>query len=214
MKRALITFVKAPVLGTVKTRLQPDLGKDVIVEIYKAFVTEIISQCARLKGLERFLGCAPSKDHDFLREITKKYELKSFNQRGASLGEKIVNAFQDYFRKGYTEIALIGSDSPTIPMNYIRKAFAALEKNDLVLGPCCDGGLYLIGAKKKIVPEIFNDIPWDSSKVLNKILDNIDPAGIKLYLLPFWYDVDGIEDLRFLKKHLRYLNKKLPLPSF
>jgi len=214
VKKALITFVKAPVPGTVKTRLQADLEPEMVAEIYKAFVTEIISQCARLKDVDRLLGCAPAKNHDFLRETAKKYKLKSFNQRGATLGDKIINAFKDHFRKGYTEIVLIGSDSPTIPLGYIKKAFTALEKNDFVLGPCCDGGLYLIGAKNKIIPGIFQDIPWDTSNVLNKTLDNIEPLEMKLFLLPFWYDVDTIAELRFLKRHLRYLNRKLPLSGF
>ncbi|MBI5739964.1 MAG: TIGR04282 family arsenosugar biosynthesis glycosyltransferase [Nitrospirae bacterium] len=214
MKKALITFVKAPVPGTVKTRLQTDLEPEKVTEIYKAFVTGIVSRCSRLKGVDRLLGCAPSAEHDFLREIAGKYNLKRFDQRGKDLGEKIVHAFQDYFKKGHSSIVLIGSDSPTIPMNYIRKAFTALERHDFVLGPCCDGGLYLIGAKKKITPGIFRDIPWDSSGVLNKTLDNLEPLDVSLFLLPFWYDVDTIAELRFLKKHLRYLNEKLALPVF
>jgi uncharacterized protein len=213
MKKALITFVKAPVPGTVKTRLQTDLGPDKTTEIYKAFITEIVSQCARLKGTDRFLGCAPSKDHTFLKETAKKFKLKSFNQRGSNLGEKIINAFRDYFKKGYSGIVLIGSDSPTIPVNYINKAFTALERYDFVLGPCCDGGLYLIGARNKIIPDIFQSIPWDSSAVLNKTLDNIEHLDIKLFLLPFWYDVDTIDGLTFLKNHLRYLNRKSFLPA-
>lgn len=214
MKKALITFVKAPIPGTVKTRLQTDLEPEKVREIYKSFVSEIASRCSRLNGVDRFLGCAPAREHPFLEEIAVKYKLKSFDQRGEDLGKKIINAFQDYFKKGYAEIILIGSDSPTIPLNYIRKAFIALKKSDIVLGPCCDGGLYLIGARKKINPRMFHDIPWDSSKVLNKTLANIESLAISAYLLPFWYDVDTIDELRFLKKHLRYLNRKMALPDF
>ena len=184
MKKALIIFVKAPVPGKVKTRLQTDVDPADVAEIYKAFITEITSQCARIEGVDRLLGCAPSKDHAFLKEVSKKYKMKSFDQRGAGLGDKIINAFHDYFKKGYSKIVLIGSDSPTIPLSYIKKAFTALDKHDMVFGPCCDGGLYLIGARNKIVPDIFHDIPWDSSKVLNKTLDNVEPLDIKVFLSP------------------------------
>lgn len=214
MKKALITFVKAPVPGKVKTRLQTDVAPADVAEIYKAFITEITSQCARIEGVDRLLGCAPSKDHVFLKEVSKKFRMKSFDQRGADLGDKIINAFRDYFKKGYSKIVLIGSDSPTIPMSYMKKAFNALDRHDMVLGPCCDGGLYLIGARNKIVPDIFHDIQWDSSKVLSKTLDNIEQSDIKLFLLPFWYDVDTIAELRFLEKHLRYLDRKPFLPAF
>jgi glycosyltransferase A (GT-A) superfamily protein (DUF2064 family) len=87
-------------------------------------------------------------------------------------------------------------------------AFSELRKNDFVLGPCCDGGLYLVGVKRKIIPDIFQDIPWDTSEVLNRTLRNLYSLNIKFSMLPFWYDVDTIDDLRFLENHRQYLNKK------
>jgi len=210
--RALIVFVKAPEIGRVKTRLQPHLAPEKIVDLYKSFIIEIISRCTRLKGIDKFLGCTPTKNDDFLRGLAEKYKLGSFNQRGKDLGEKIVNAFRDYLKKGYTEVVIIGSDSPTIPVDYIKKAFFELKKNDFVLGPCCDGGLYLVGAKKKIIqiiPSIFHNIPWDTSGVLNKALEKLNSLDVRFSMLPFWYDIDTIEDLRFLKNHRKYLNKKV-----
>jgi rSAM/selenodomain-associated transferase 1 len=210
MKKALITFVKTPLPGTVKTRLQKDLGRDETVRVYKSFIREITSQYAGMKGFDRFLGCAPTKNHDFLQEIAAKNKMKTFNQRGSDLGKKIVNAFKDYFKKGYSDIILIGSDSPTIPKEFIRKAFRDLEKNDFVVGPCCDGGMYLVGARKKIESRLFQNIPWDTSDVLNMVLEKLYRYRIEFSMLPFWYDVDNIDDLKFLKLHLRYLKKELP----
>jgi hypothetical protein len=136
--------------------------------------------------------------------------MKTFDQRGSDLGKKIVNAFRDYFKKGYTDIILIGSDSPTIPKEFMRKAFRALEKNDFVVGPCCDGGMYLVGARKKIESRLFQNIPWDTSDVLNMVLEKLYRYRIQFSMLPFWYDVDNIDDFKFLKLHLRYLKKELP----
>ncbi len=209
MKKALITFVKAPVKGTVKTRLQKDLPKEQVIEIYKSFIIEILSKFSRLKDIDRFLGCAPSKDHDFLKEVSAKYNLVTFNQKGDNLGRKIITAFKDHFKKGYSEIILIGSDSPTIPKEYVKKAFAELKKADYVLGPCCDGGIYLIGAKKEINSKIFSNIPWDTSDVLNLVLEKLYRLDISFSLLPFWYDVDNIDDFRFLRNHLKYLDTNL-----
>ena len=210
MKKALIIFVKAPLPGTVKTRLQKDLGRDETVRVYKSFITEITSQYAGMRGFDRLLGCAPAKDHEFLKEIAEKNKMKTFDQRGSDLGKKIVNAFKDYFKKGYTRVILIGSDSPTIPKEFIRKAFRALEKNDFVVGPCCDGGMYLVGARKKIESRLFQNIPWDTSDVLNMVLEKLYRYRIQFSMLPFWYDVDNIDDFKFLKLHLRYLKKELP----
>jgi len=211
MKKALLTFVKAPVPGTVKTRLQAGIGPEKTVEIYKSFIREILSLTADFNNVDRFLGCAPSSNHDFFTEMEQLYNIKTFDQRGSNLGEKIINAFNDYFATGYDSIVLIGSDSPTMPVEYIEMAYQKFEENDFVIGPCCDGGMYLIGAKQKLDPVIFQDIPWDTSEVLNLVLEKLFYCNIRFSMLPFWYDVDNADDLQFLKLHLRYMKKDLPI---
>lgn len=207
MKKALIIFVKTPIKGKVKTRLQPHLSTAKTLKLYKSFVSEIIDRCSRLRGVDKFLGCAPTKKDDFLEGLAKKHKFKSFDQKGKDLGEKFINAFNDHFKQGYTKVVIIGSDSPTIPADYIKQAFRELEDKDFVLGPCNDGGYYLVGAKK-VFGKVFKGIPWDSSEVLNQTLDKLFSLKIKFSLLPFWYDVDTIDDLKFYKKHLKYFKKK------
>jgi rSAM/selenodomain-associated transferase 1 len=211
MKKALITFVKAPVPGTVKTRLQADIGAKKTVKIYKSFITEILSECALLKGVDKFLGCAPTTNNPFLNKLADKYEMQSFNQQGRNLGERIHNAFRECSRKGYSEIVLIGSDSPSMPIDFIKKGFFELNKSDLVIGPCFDQGLYLIGAKKVKIDKIFSNIKLDTGEDVNMILKKTNRKNISLSMLPFWYDVDTVYDLKFLKLHLKYLNKTLRL---
>ncbi len=206
--KALIVFTKTPVKGRIKTRLQPHLAPDTILGLYKSFITEAISKCSRLKRIDKFIGCSPSKDNNFINELTRTYKIKSFNQRGENLGERLVNAFKDYLGKGYTEIVIIGSDSPSLPIEYIKKAFLELKKNDFVLGPCCDGGYYLVGARK-VIPEVFHNIPWGTDRVLRKTLGKLNSLNIRYSLIPFWYDIDTIEDLRFFRNHLKYLKRKI-----
>ena len=207
MPKALITFAKAPVPGTVKTRLQADLGTDRTVLVYRAFVEEILSQCSRLKDIDRFLGCAPSKDHPFLKEMAKAHGLKMFNQQGDSLGEKIFNAFRYCSRKGYSEIVLIGSDSPSLPFSFIKKAFSELKKNDIVIGPCFDQGLYLIGVKKDRIPALSRTVELDTGRDVSMILRQLKEGTFRCAMLPFWYDIDTIDDFHFLQLHLAYLSK-------
>ncbi len=204
---ALIIFAKTPVLGKVKTRLQPDISQAEGLKIYKSFVKEITGRCAKLKGFDRFLGCAPTVDDNFLKGLAARHKFEMFNQRGADLGARILNAFKDHLKKGYKKVIIIGTDSPTIPPEFIKKAFTALDRNDFILGPCCDGGYYLVGAKKTF-PKVFKNIPWDTREVLVKTIEKLYASRIKFSLLPFWYDVDTAKDLRFLKKHRKYLGKR------
>ena len=108
-------------------------------------------------------------------------------------------AFIDRFRQGYNKVVIIGSDSPSLPVCYIKKALDS-EQN-LVLGPSIDGGYYLIAMKDK-VSEIFGGVSWGTDKVLNETLQRIQDSSISFDLLPIWYDVDCPEDLKFLKTHL------------
>ncbi len=210
-KKALITFVKAPVPGTVKTRLQADIGADKTLKIYKSFVTALTSQCASMKGIDKFLGCAPSDDHPFLRKIANTTGMETFNQMGKTLGERIFNAFRHCAKKGYSEIVLIGSDSPSMPLAFIRQAFSELRKNDFIIGPCFDQGLYLIGVTGDKINRLSHILQLDTGKDVSIMLKKLNHTNITFTLLPFWYDIDNIDDYQFLKLHLSYLNKKLPI---
>ena len=209
MKKALITFAKAPIPGTVKTRLQADIGAKRAVKTYKAFVTMVLTECSRLKGIDRFLGCTPTQEDGYLSDIATEYKMQTFDQEGKTLGKRIQNAFKHCAEKGYTDIVLIGSDSPSIPVDLIKQAFDELKKNDFVIGPCFDNGMYLIAAKSRKVDEIFQTIKIDTGKDVNGIMKKMAKTKIKFSMLPFWYDIDNIENLEFLKAHLKYLKKEL-----
>ncbi|MBI5676588.1 MAG: TIGR04282 family arsenosugar biosynthesis glycosyltransferase [Nitrospirae bacterium] len=204
MKKAFIVFARTPEIGRVKTRLMKDLDVEETLKLYKSFVSETFKICDGLKGVDKFLGSFPTTDDPFLNDLVKKYKFKGvFNQKGSDLGEKFINAFNDRFNEGYEKVVIIGSDSPTIPVEYIKNAFQELEKQEFVFGPCTDGGYYLVGARR-LYKKVFRGITWDSSEVLNKTLDKLYSGKIKFSLLPFWYDVDDIDDFRFYKRHIRY----------
>ena len=44
------------------------------------------------------------------------------------------------------QVVLMGSDIPDVDPAVLNAAFHALDSHQLVLGPACDGGFYLIGA--------------------------------------------------------------------
>jgi glycosyltransferase A (GT-A) superfamily protein (DUF2064 family) len=75
----------------------------------------------------------------------------------------------------------------------------------VVLGPSIDGGYYLIGMARPLT-EIFSGVTWGSECVLKETLERVQACGASLELLPVWYDVDRIEELRFLKTHLQALS--------
>ncbi|WP_236685577.1 glycosyltransferase family protein [Geobacter pickeringii] len=49
---------------------------------------------------------------------------------------------------------------------------------------------------KRFHPELFARIPWSTEEVLERSLVRAAEAGLATALLPPWYDVDTVADLR------------------
>ena len=97
---------------------------------------------------------------------------------------------------GFVRVVIIGSDSPTLPVEYIEQAFDALARAPVVLGPARDGGYYLIGLATGVLPPIFSDMPWSQPTLFNATRQRLSDAEIPLSVLPEWFDVDQLADWR------------------
>jgi len=106
-------------------------------------------------------------------------------------------AFKNLF-KNHRSVVLIGCDLPDLTSALISKAFDALQSNDLVIGPSCDGGYYLIGLKKEM-PDLFKEISWSSEKVLKQTLERAERLSLKVQLLEKLRDIDTLDDLHLSK---------------
>tara|TARA_B100000686_G_scaffold344255_1_gene426535 strand:+ start:1394 stop:2071 length:678 start_codon:yes stop_codon:yes gene_type:complete len=199
---ALVLFARAPKQGKVKTRLQEKLSPKIVFQLYSCFLQDSIEKIGAVEGVDRFIGAAAREDVGYFLEVGEKKGIRVFPQDGRDLGTRMRNAFQERFEDGYEMIVIIGSDSPSLPVQYIEKA---LETNrDIVLGPGVDGGYYLIGMRKRLA-NVFNGVDWGSDRVLKQTLDNLRGIEASLEMLPLWYDVDLLEDALFLKTHLNLL---------
>lgn len=203
---ALIIFAKTPVKSKVKTRLQENLSQTAVLKLYKDFLFQTVRQAKRIKNCKKIIACYPDENHLYLKTLSMKFGFQLIKQHGRDLGERMKNAITDLLHDGYKKVVIIGCDSPTLPKEYIEKAFYVLNKKSLVIGPSCDGGYYLIGVRGA-APAIFNNIKWGTNEVLKETLKRIPKKMLpSFHLLPFWYDIDTNDDLQFLTLHKRILN--------
>jgi glycosyltransferase A (GT-A) superfamily protein (DUF2064 family) len=94
------------------------------------------------------------------------------------------------------------SDSPTLPVAYVSEAFSRLQEGaDVVLGPCDDGGYYLIGLKQP-QPRLLREVQMSTPTVLRDTLAIAEELGLRVVLLPTWYDVDTAAELQRLRQEL------------
>jgi rSAM/selenodomain-associated transferase 1 len=195
MNRAIIIMTKAPIAGTVKTRLHPILSPEKCAELAAAFLLDAAGK-AQTVDSKKIIAFSPSGNRDELKAVLRPENL-FIEQTGAGLGERMFDAFEFAFEQNSDSVVMIGTDSPTFPADYIEQAFASLEKADAVLGKTTDGGFYLIGLRR-LRKEIFKNIEWSSARAFRQTKRNITHLNFNLHEIPAWYDVDNPEDLRRL----------------
>jgi rSAM/selenodomain-associated transferase 1 len=122
-------------------------------------------------------------------------------QKGDNLGQRMKRSFIDAFANNFEQAIIIGSDSPDLPLDYINEAFSSLKTHDVVIGPCLDGGYYLIGfAQNNFLPRAFEGIQWSTETVFSETMNVLSDEGLKIHILPKWSDVDTLSDLKTLFK--------------
>jgi len=193
----VLFFVKYPEIGNVKSRLSTQIDKKFVVTLYKSFVEDILEM---LKNLDyNILICyyPLGKLESFKKWIGRKYLY--LPQNGEDLGERMKNCFIQGFNQGFKKLVVIGSDSPDFPDAIMTEAFQKLDKYDSVIGPCKDGGYYLLGfTNKRFSPTVFQDVLWGTSEVFAKTMDILKNRSLKVYVLTEWQDVDTFDDLKDL----------------
>jgi rSAM/selenodomain-associated transferase 1 len=192
MTDALIIFVKNPVLGKVKTRLADALGEENALMVYQKLLQHTCLITINITA-DKYVFYSEYIDHnDLWKDEAYKKEL----QYGNDLGEKMRNAFEMLFQKGYKEVVIIGSDCYELTEEIIMNAFYQLKEKDVVIGPAKDGGYYLLGMNV-FISQLFTGKSWSTSKVSQQTLTEIESFNYSMYQLPVLNDVDTPADVSF-----------------
>jgi rSAM/selenodomain-associated transferase 1 len=190
---ALLVFLKRPRPWEVKTRMIPALGPQTAARLYRV-LAEAVSRNTRPQAgeYERLLFFAPPEAE---AEIAGWWPGEVLvPQEGADLGARLTQAFGVAFERGARRAAVIGTDAPWVSKEHVLLSLAALDTYDLVLGPARDGGYYLMALKGEY-PELFREIPWSSSGVLEATRVRAARLGLSVHLLEALPDVDTPEDV-------------------
>jgi len=207
--RALAMFAKFWQPRKVKTRLGDQIGHALASQLYLKFVQTLLFRLAAVGDKRTLVFTPESRRHDFQR-ICQNLPWQLSLQSNGDLGQRMSDFFDRELPSGSGKyVVLIGSDSPTLPTRLVEQAFDVLQHHDIVLGPSCDGGYYLIGVKSHL-PAMFSGIDWSTERVLQQTLDRIGKAypRVEVQLLEEWYDVDSLGDIRRL--HTELLQTSVP----
>jgi hypothetical protein len=120
-------------------------------------------------------------------------------------------ALTEALRGGADAVVLVGSDCPGVDTHLLGRAFRALKRKELVLGPAADGGYYLVGIRRP-APELFAGIEWGRADVLDRTLAIARTLGLGCELLDVLSDVDRPRDLTRWHGCAELLADSLPSP--
>ena len=191
---AVIIFTKAPIPGTVKTRLSPPLSPDEAATLHGTLVLDAIERAKGLPGAALYIAGAPDIAHPFFKVLEGRYGARLLPQEGDDLGTRMSAAVQKAFELGHRRVILTGTDLPTLTRTHLTQALDHLNTHDVVLGPTADGGYYLIGVRGP-VPQLFQGIAWSTGGVLEETRKAAAAQGLSVALLPECHDLDTVEDL-------------------
>ncbi len=195
-------FAKHWTPGCVKTRLAVHIGAAAASELYRRFVHHTVTRLAGLAD-RCILAYWPPEARAAFEPFTEQ-GWTLVEQAPGDLGQRMRQFFEEASSTGAERVVLVGSDSPTLPTEWVRDAFLRLKEYPVALGPSQDGGYYLIGVAHRI-PALFDNIAWSTPEVWRQTVERLEYFQTPFAVLPEWYDVDELNDLRSLERDVARL---------
>lgn len=190
----LMVFCKAPIPGQVKTRLIPELTPEQAAELHIELSIKTLQRATHSNLCPVQLWCTPTTDHVFFTASKAAYPVVLKQQQGADLGVRMHHAFCSALAD-YSQALLMGCDCPSLTEQDLEQALTALNQdNEVVLAPAEDGGYVMIGLNRPH-PELFDNMPWGTERVLDETRNHIERYKLRHHELRKQWDLDTPKDL-------------------
>jgi len=189
VERHLVIFVKAPRIGAVKTRLAKEIGNLAAWQFYRRTTNVLLRQ---LSGGRWRIWLAVTPDEFSGQHCFWPADLEHLPQGRGDLGQRMARPF---YSLPPGPVLVVGSDIPDITRPLIEKAFNALSKTDVVVGPASDGGYWLIGMRRRPAPafRLFRHVRWSSEHALVDTMASLD-RRLTVAQIDTLNDIDTLAD--------------------
>jgi rSAM/selenodomain-associated transferase 1 len=210
MALTIAVMARAPVPGRCKTRLAASVGDDRAAELCRAMLLDTLDSIdATFTQARLVVMAAPEHDGVSLLRALAPARWEIIAQEGDGLGMRLAHAFKRLGADG-GPVALVDSDSPTASWGAAERALSGLRgPRRVCLGPCTDGGYWLI-AMTTIELGVLDGISWSTPAVAGETRARCAALGLSLEELPVGRDVDGPDDLAWLRDELCTWRERAP----
>jgi len=190
----LVVMCKYPEPGRVKTRLGREIGMSKAAEISKRLLDDLLES---IRGLNCKIAIIDSQEST-LRDFRKLYpDIDIIHVPGDELrgpNSVLWGTFQLFCNK-YKKVVMINGDTVFLTKKIILDGFSKLDNFDIVIGPCRNKGIYLIGMKKPV--DLFSVLPvGPNPKYYDQTIRIIENMKLKFCIIESLYDFDVMKDIQ------------------
>ena len=182
----LVIFAKAPVAGSVKSRLARKLGVALATRFARQCAQALLARVAFDRRWETIIAATPYAQHGgrFWPAGVGRCA-----QGPGDLGERMQRIMAG---QPPGPLVIVGTDIPAVRAAHIAEAFRALGRHDVVFGPAADGGYWLVALRRRPrVPKAFRGVRWSSPHALADTLDNLRDRKVSFIAV-----LDDVDDAR------------------
>ncbi len=188
MRQTLVVMLKETLPGRVKTRLGRDIGMVAAAWWFRHQVARLLREVHDPRWR---VVLAVTPDHAGLKSRVWPSHLPRVPQGRGDLGKRMGRLMR-HLPPG--PVCIIGGDIPGIRRRHIARAFAALGGHDAAFGPAPDGGYWLVGMTRVMVPaSLFQGVRWSTEHALADSIASL--GGARVAMVDELRDVDTVADL-------------------
>jgi rSAM/selenodomain-associated transferase 1 len=192
---ALAILAKAPLAGSVKTRLIPALGAEGAAALHARLIELTVATAGAAEIGPVTLWVTPAAPHPCFTTLASRFPIALAPQPEGDLGARMLTACQ----AAAGPVLVIGTDCPALTPSHLHDAADALRAGtDVVVIPAEDGGYVLIGSRRP-QPRLFDEMTWSTDQVMAQTRQRVAQSGFTWRELPPLWDVDRPDDLARLR---------------
>jgi len=191
---AVAILAKAPVAGTVKTRLIPALGAEGAAKLHERMIERTVETAHAAAIGPVTLWVTPDEPHPYFIAAAERHRIALAHQPNGDLGARMLAAMAP---GGHTIV--VGTDCPVLMPAQLRLAAEVLREVEVVVFPAEDGGYVLIGSRQP-QPALFVGMTWSTEEVMGETRRRLARLSLSWREPATLWDVDRPEDLARLRK--------------
>lgn len=184
----IVVFARPPLPSLGKTRLAAAIGAVAASRVAEILLEHTLVAAAGA-GRRTVLALAGSPEG---WRAPDGFEVEG--QGPGGLGERMAAAFARRFAEGQRRVVLVGADCPAMSPSRFDRAFSALDRTAVVLGPATDGGYWLVGQRAPGV-DLFSGVVYSSPETLAATRARLAERKLGWSELEVLADVDTRADL-------------------